>query len=98
MRSRDCRLVIASPTLAQGLNLSASVLLVPSIWRNRAVIPPAEFANVRGEGGASVVDVEGLILHIVWEEDPGRERWVIGNWQSLVARAKAPIFGVGFWS
>ena len=40
-------LTIASPTLAQGLNLSASVLLVPSIWREKMIIPASEFANVR---------------------------------------------------
>ena len=69
LRLGDWPLTIASPTLAQGLNLSASVLLVPSIWRNRKIIPTAEFANVAGRAGRAFVDVEGMVLHVVWEKD-----------------------------
>jgi hypothetical protein len=87
MRSGDCPLVIASPTLAQGLNLSASVLLVPSIWRNAEIIPAAEFANVAGRAGRAFVDVEGLVIHIVWEK-PG---YSVRNWEELVSKAKAPL-------
>lgn len=95
LREGDCRVTIASPTLAQGLNLSASVLLVPSIWRNQEIIPPAEFANVAGRAGRAFVDVEGLVLHIVWEDKPGRIRWTVGNWERLVSAAKAPAVESG---
>lgn len=95
LREGDCRITIASPTLAQGLNLSASVLLVPSIWRNQEIIPPAEFANVAGRAGRAFVDVEGLVLHIVWEDKPGRMRWTMGNWEKLVSAARAPIVESG---
>ena len=94
-RSGDCPLTIASPTLAQGLNLSASVLLVPSIWRNREIIPAAEFANVAGRAGRAFVDIEGLVLHIVWDEDPGRKDWPVQQWNNLVARAKGPAIASG---
>lgn len=95
LRSGDCRLTVASPTLAQGLNLSASVLLVPSIWRNRDIIPTEEFANVAGRAGRAFVDVEGLVLHIVWEQTTRRTNYVIRNWNQLVDRAKAPIIQSG---
>jgi hypothetical protein len=95
LRSGDCRVTIASPTLAQGLNLSASVLLVPSIWRNREKIPAAEFANVAGRAGRAFVDVEGLVLHIVWEKTASKSRYAIGNWEKLVADAKAPAIASG---
>jgi hypothetical protein len=95
LRSGDCPLVIASYTLAQGLNLSASVLLIPSIWRRKEIIPPVEFANVAGRAGRAFVDVEGLVLHTVWELDRGRRDWAIRQWEELINRAKAPAIGSG---
>ncbi len=85
LRSGDCRVTVASPTLAQGLNLSASVLLVPSIWRNQEIIPPMEFANVAGRAGRAFVDLEGLVLHVIWDKPRKRKR----EWEELVAQAKA---------
>ena len=84
LRSGDCPLVIASPTLAQGLNLSASVLLVPSIWRNRKIVPSTEFANVAGRAGRAFVDLEGLVIHIVWEDTPQKRGKALSNWNKLV--------------
>ena len=84
LRMGECPLVVASPTLAQGLNLSASVLLIPSIWRNQAFIPSTEFANVAGRAGRAFVDLEGLVLHIIWEKLPSRRRYARRNWEKLV--------------
>ena len=95
MRSGDCRLTVASPTLAQGLNLSASVLLVPSIWRNRDIIPTAEFANVAGRAGRAFVDVEGLVLHVVWAKRIRKAKQAIRDWEELVDEAKAPLVQSG---
>lgn len=95
LRLGDCRLTIASPTLAQGLNLSASVLLVPSIWRNRRIIPTAEFANVVGRAGRAFVDVEGLVLHVVWERTRQKVGRAVRNWERLVNGAKAPLVKSG---
>jgi hypothetical protein len=95
LRSGDCPLTIASPTLAQGLNLSASVLLVPSIWRNREIIRTAEFANVAGRAGRAFVDVEGLVLHVVWEDTTRKGNLAVLNWDKLVAEAKAPRVASG---
>lgn len=95
LRAGDCRVTIASPTLAQGLNLSASVLIVPSIWRNAEIIPAAEFANVAGRAGRAFVDVEGLVLHVVWEKNFGRAAWAVRNWEDLVSAAKAPQVASG---
>jgi len=95
LRAGDCRLTIASPTLAQGLNLSASVLLVPSIWRNRKIIPSAEFANVAGRAGRAFVDVEGLVLHVVWEDSARETNRAVRKWENLVAAAKAPKVASG---
>jgi len=95
LRSGDCRLTVASPTLAQGLNLSASVLLVPSIWRNQKIIPTAEFANVAGRAGRAFVDVEGVVLHVVWEKTMRKANQAVRNWEKLVNEAKAPLVQSG---
>ena len=87
LRSDECPLVIASPTLAQGLNLSASVLLIPSIWRNQSIIPSTEFANVAGRAGRAFADLEGLVIHVIWEDVAGRRRYALQNWKNLVSSA-----------
>lgn len=95
LRAGDCRVTIASPTLAQGLNLSASVLLVPSIWRSGKTIPPVEFANVAGRAGRAFVDVEGLVLHVAHETNPRKLRRAVRKWDELLAAARAPSIASG---
>lgn len=89
LKTGQCRLTIASPTLAQGLNLAASVLLVPSIWRNREIVPAPEFANVAGRAGRAFVDMEGLVLHMIWPSNDFDRRRNERLWQELVLEAKA---------
>src|SRR5690606_28469048 len=40
------KVTVSSPTLAQGLNLSASALVMHGLWRNRELIKASEFRNV----------------------------------------------------
>lgn len=75
---------ISSPTLAQGVNLSAGTLLVPSIYRNKAVISGEEFANVAGRAGRAYVDIDGQILHVLFEPDEYKLR----KWKGLVQATK----------
>lgn len=76
---------VASPTLAQGLNLNATVLLVPSLYRAGAPLSGEEFANVAGRAGRAFVDLEGLIVHVMYEP----ERWRRQAWRDLVNSSKA---------
>ena len=85
MRSGECPLVVASPTLAQGLNLSCSVMLVPSIWRNRDVVPATEFSNVVGRAGRAFVDLEGLVIHIIWEDTAAKRNTATNRWNRLIS-------------
>ena len=94
LRSGDCRLTVASPTLAQGLNLSASVLWAFDLAK-REIIPTAEFANVAGRAGRAFVDVEGLVLHVVWEKTARKANQAVRNWDKLVDEAKAPLVQSG---
>ncbi|WP_329006969.1 DEAD/DEAH box helicase [Pseudomonas aeruginosa] len=79
------KVIVASPTLSQGLNLNAAVLLVPALYRAGEKIKGEEFANVAGRAGRAFVDVEGLIVHVMFDRIDWRKR----EWRRLVASAKA---------
>ncbi len=76
---------VASPTLAQGLNLSAAVLLIPSLFRATKRLRGEEFANVAGRAGRAFVDLEGLVVHVMYEPEPWRRK----AWRNLVNLSKA---------
>jgi len=67
------KVTIASPTLAQGLNLSASAVLFHSLKRGRETLKGSDFSNVIGRAGRAFVDTEGLVLYPIFEPD-GRKR------------------------
>jgi hypothetical protein len=77
--------IVASPTLSQGLNLNAAILLVPSLYRSGEIISGEEFANVAGRAGRAFVDVEGLVVHVMFEAN----EWRFRKWRGLVASARA---------
>lgn len=79
------KVIVASPTLSQGLNLNAAVLLVPALYRAGEKIKGEEFANVAGRAGRAFVDVEGLIVHVMFDQI----NWRVREWRTLVASAKA---------
>jgi hypothetical protein len=80
------KIVVASPTLSQGLNLNAAVLLVPYLHRSGQLVSGEEFANVVGRAGRAFVDTEGLILHVIPAENPQRK---IRQWRGVVDSIKA---------
>jgi hypothetical protein len=77
--------IAASPTLAQGLNLNAAVLLAPYLVREGSPISGEEFANVAGRAGRAYVDTEGLILHVMMDRHTSRKR----EWRNLIQGVKA---------
>lgn len=79
------KVIVASPTLSQGLNLNAAVLLVPALYRSGTLITGEEFANVAGRAGRAFVDVEGLIVHVMFD----KVDWRSTEWRALVASSKA---------
>lgn len=78
------RVTIASPTLAQGLNLNAAVLLIPNLYRAGALITGEEFANVAGRAGRAFVDLEGLVVHVMRDT----AQWRHTTWRTIVNSAK----------
>jgi hypothetical protein len=66
LHQRKLSVVIASPTLAQGLDLSCSVLVFRSLQRYEQgkwkCIPATEFSNVLGRVGRAFVDLDGIAV------------------------------------
>lgn len=82
LKDECLKVTIASPTLAQGLNLSATTVLFTSLMRSGELIKGEEFANVAGRAGRAFVDVEGKVLCTVWE------RRHLRDWNELLRAAK----------
>lgn len=76
--------IVSSPTLSQGLNLNAGVLLVPTLVRSGAKISGEELSNVAGRAGRAFVDAEGLIVHVMFD----RLNWRKREWSELVDAAR----------
>jgi superfamily II DNA/RNA helicase len=68
------KVTVASPTLAQGLNLSASVVLFHGLRRDKTLLTGSEFANVIGRAGRAFVDTEGLVLYPLYRPTERRRR------------------------
>lgn len=85
------RVTVASPTLAQGLNLNAAVLLIPNLYRAGTLITGEEFANVAGRAGRAFVDLEGLVVHVMHEPEP----WRHAKWCELVNSARSRSLSSG---
>src|ERR1700683_5644258 len=66
LHQRKLSVVIASPTLAQGLDLSCSVLVFRSLQRYEQgkwkCTPAGEFSNVLGRVGRAFVDLDGIAV------------------------------------
>jgi superfamily II DNA/RNA helicase len=81
LRTGVLKVTISSPTLAQGLNLTATAVIIHSLFRNRDRIDSSEFKNVVGRAGRAFVDVEGLVLYPIFDDHSQRLR----NWEQLIA-------------
>lgn len=85
LHQRILKVTVASPTLAQGLNLAASVVLFSSLHRNRNLLKGSEFANVIGRAGRAFVDTEGLVLYPLFEPSAYKR----ANWIQLTDGARS---------
>ena len=74
------RVTVSSPTLSQGLNLSATALVMYSLHRNRKLIETSEFRNVSGRAGRAYVDMEGIVLFPMFDNVAKRRR----DWDELI--------------
>jgi superfamily II DNA/RNA helicase len=80
LRAGVLKVTISSPTLAQGLNLSATAVIFHSLFRNKELISNSEFRNVAGRAGRAFVDVEGLVLYPIFDQ----HEWRLRDWENLI--------------
>lgn len=78
LRDGVLKVTISSPTLAQGLNLSATAIIMHSLYRSGERIKVSEFKNVIGRAGRAYVDVEGMVLFPIFEDvrNKKHDEWV----------------------
>ncbi|SFL20737.1 DEAD/DEAH box helicase [Pseudomonas sp. NFACC46-3] len=81
LRDGILKVTISSPTLAQGLNLSATAVVMHSLYRAGQRIEIAEFKNVIGRAGRAYVDVEGMVLFPIFDKVQTRRR----AWEGLIS-------------
>jgi superfamily II DNA/RNA helicase len=80
LRDNVLKVTISSPTLAQGLNLSATAVVMHSLHRNREKIEISEFKNVIGRAGRAYVDIEGIVLFPMFDDIAKKRR----DWEALI--------------
>lgn len=80
LREKAVRVIVSSPTLAQGLNLSASSLVFSGVRSGRDLMATPDFRNVVGRAGRAYVDVEGLVLYPMFDRIANRRR----DWANLI--------------
>ncbi|MGE3474167.1 MAG: DEAD/DEAH box helicase [Rhodospirillaceae bacterium] len=80
LRDNVLKVTISSPTLAQGLNLSATAVVMHSLHRFGERIEISEFKNVIGRAGRAYVDVEGLVLFPMFDNIARKRQ----NWEALI--------------
>lgn len=81
LRDGVLKVTISSPTLAQGLNLSATAIVMHSLFRHGEKIKVSEFKNIIGRAGRAYVDVEGLVLYPIFEDVYGKKH---NDWVGLI--------------
>ncbi|MFB4204855.1 hypothetical protein KBTX_03202 [wastewater metagenome] len=80
LRDGILTITVSSPTLSQGLNLTATSLVISSLHRAGSIIPAPEFKNVAGRAGRAFVDVEGLVVFPIFDRHAHRQR----QWEALI--------------
>jgi superfamily II DNA/RNA helicase len=80
LRDNVLKVTVSSPTLAQGLNLSATAVIMHSLHRHGEKIEISEFKNVIGRAGRAYVDVEGIVLFPMFDDIAKKRR----NWEALI--------------
>lgn len=97
------RVIIATSTLSEGVNIPVNYLLIPSVFRGNGELPLQEFSNLIGRAGRPGVATEGSALVVLPERTyenrfgqivPSYNRqW--NGYESLVAQLEAVTAAVG---
>ncbi|MEW6725465.1 MAG: DEAD/DEAH box helicase [Bacillota bacterium] len=80
LRSKPPKIIIATTTLAQGVNVGISSVIIANPYTGQKPIDRRDYWNICGRAGRAFVDGEGKILYAI---DDTRERWQIQRDESL---------------
>ena len=77
-RAGRYRVIVATNTLAQGVNLPVRTVIMHSTWRadeegQRSPIPVRDYWNIAGRAGRAGMETEGLIVHITLNRQDMRD-------------------------
>jgi hypothetical protein len=80
MRSKPPKLVVATTTLAQGVNVGIASVIVATPYIGQRTINKRDFWNICGRAGRAFVDSEGKVLYAI---DHTAKRWTIRKDEQL---------------
>ncbi len=80
MRARAPRIIIATTTLAQGVNIGISSIIIATPYISKETIDKRDFWNICGRAGRAFVDGEGKILYAI---DDTKDDWHIKKDEKL---------------
>ena len=67
MRSTAPKIIVATTTLGQGVNVGISTIIVPTPYVSGKKMTKRDFVNICGRAGRAFVDGEGKILFAIDE-------------------------------
>ena len=89
LRNGTLKVTVSSPTLAQGLNLTATSIVMHDIQHyrdgRRKTVAASDFKNIVGRAGRAFVDVEGLILYPIFKNQ--KRIYLRSEWNELIDSA-----------
>jgi len=66
LRKGKAKFIVSTSTLAQGVNLGVSIVIIANVFiQNPVPIPNRDFWNIAGRAGRAFVDTEGKILYVI---------------------------------
>lgn len=85
LREGILKITVSSPTLAQGLNLTATAVIMHSLHRQGEIIDVSEFKNVIGRAGRAFIDTHGLVLRPIFDKHAKKRK----QWRQLIENTNA---------
>lgn len=85
LRYSNPKIIIATNTLAQGVNIGVSTVIIAHYRMTRELITNGEFNNIIGRAGRSFIDVEGKILFAIdGTQEKNKVKWEISIFDSFL--------------
>ena len=78
VRAGRYKVIVATNTLAQGVNLPVRTVIFHSTWRSdeigdRSRIPVRDYVNIAGRAGRAGQETEGLVVHLTLNDQDKRD-------------------------